>query len=115
MTKLFNSLEEATSKIPLQKSILVVATNEKGNNIKICISHTKEGFFAIQNACSHSGADLYKGFINEQNEIVCPLHSYCFDLKTGSSTRGNAAPLKIYKLEWKLDSKTNQKALFIDF
>ena len=49
-----------------------------------------------------------------KNEVVCPLHSYCFNLKTGHTTRGNAVSLKTYKLEWKNDEATNQKALFID-
>ena len=114
MVKLFNSLEEATSKVALGKSTLLRAADAKGEEEQICLSHTKDGFFAVQNKCSHAGADLYKGFINEQNEVVCPLHSYCFNLKTGHTTRGNAASLKTYKLEWKNDEATNQKALFID-
>lgn len=114
MTKLFNSLEEATNKIALGTSTLLTVSDDNGEDEKICLSHTKTGFFAVQNQCSHAGADLYKGFINEQNEIVCPLHSYCFDLKTGHATRGNAASLKVYNLEWKLDKTTNQNALFID-
>lgn len=115
MTKLFNSLEEASKTLPLGTSTLLTASDANGKDERICLSHTKNGFFAVQNQCSHAGADLHKGFINEQNEIVCPLHSYCFDLKTGHATRGNAASLKVYKLEWKVDKATNQNALFIDF
>lgn len=115
MTKLFNSLEEATKKVPLGTSTLLTASDENGKDEKICLSHTKDGFFAVQNRCSHAGADLHKGFINEQNEVVCPLHSYCFNLKTGHATRGNAVSLKTYKLEWKLNEITKQKSLFIEF
>ncbi len=114
MTKLFNSLEEATKKVALGKSILLTASDENGKEERICISHTKDGFFAIQNECSHAGADLHKGFINEQNEIVCPLHSYCFELKTGKNTRGGAISLRIYKLEWRSNGNTKQDSLYID-
>jgi len=109
LTKLFDSEEEAKKAVLLGKSALLIAPNED----RICLSHTKEGFFAIQNKCSHAGADLYKGFINEQNEIVCPLHHYCFNLKTGSVARGNASSLKTYKLEWRKDERTQQNCLFI--
>lgn len=114
MTKLFNSEEEAKKKVALGTSILLTASDEDGKDEKICLSHTKDGFFAVQNKCSHAGADLYKGFINEQNEIVCPLHHYCFSLKTGNNTRGNAVSLKTYRLEWKNDEATQQNSLFID-
>ena len=110
MTKLFSSEEEAATAVSLGKSTLLIAPNGE----KICLSHTKNGFFAVQNTCSHAGADLYKGFINEQNEIVCPLHSYCFNLKTGYVTRGTAIPLKVYKLEWRNNETTQQNSLFID-
>ncbi|PIY08427.1 MAG: Rieske (2Fe-2S) protein [Flexibacter sp. CG_4_10_14_3_um_filter_32_15] len=114
MIKLFSSEEEATQQVPLGKSVLLRAADANGEEEKICLSHTKDGFFAVQNTCTHAGEDLHKGFINEQNEIVCPLHSYCFNLKTGHATRGNATSLKTYRLEWKNDEATNQKALFID-
>ncbi len=115
MTKLFNSLQEATQNVALGKSVLLRASDENGKEEQICLSHTKDGFFAVQNKCSHSGADLHKGFINEKNEVVCPLHNYCFDLKTGKITRGNAPSLKTYKLEWKVDKSTNENALYIIF
>lgn len=110
MEKLFDSEQEAATTIALGKSTLLIAPNGE----RICVSHTKEGFFALQNTCSHAGADLHKGFINEQNEIVCPLHHYCFNLKTGNATRGNAISLKTYRLEWKFDETTQQNSLFID-
>ena len=114
MVKLFDSLEEATNKIAMGESILLRAADEKGEEENICLSHTKDGFFAVQNKCSHSGADLYKGFINEKVEVVCPLHGYCFDLKTGHATRGNTSALKTYRLEWKEQGAKNPSALFID-
>ncbi|WP_041263715.1 hypothetical protein [Bernardetia litoralis] len=58
-------------------------------------------------------ADLYKGFINEQNEVVYPLHNYYFNPKTGQTTYENATSLKTYRLEWKTDETTKQKFLFI--
>jgi ferredoxin-nitrite reductase len=39
--------------------------------------------FGIQNICPHEGGQLCKGWI-EGGEVVCPLHGYKFDLKTGA-------------------------------
>ncbi|WP_291727932.1 Rieske (2Fe-2S) protein [Bernardetia sp.] len=114
MIKIFNSLEEATRVIPLATSELLRVASTDGKEEHICLSHTKDGFFAVQNNCSHAGAALHKGFINEQNEIVCPLHNYCFDLKTGRATLGNAKELKIYRLMWKNNNITQKNELFID-
>ena len=39
--------------------------------------------FALENYCTHEGAMLSYGYI-EQGEVVCPLHAAVFDLKTGA-------------------------------
>ena len=114
MVKIFNSLEEATISIPLGKSELIRIMSTDETEEHICLSHTKDGFFAVQNRCSHAGAALHKGFINEDNEVVCPLHHYCFDLKTGRATRGNVKGLKTYRLEWKNNDITQQNELYLD-
>jgi nitrite reductase/ring-hydroxylating ferredoxin subunit len=38
---------------------------------------------AIQNLCPHEGGQLSQGWIENQC-VVCPLHGYQFDLKTGA-------------------------------
>jgi nitrite reductase/ring-hydroxylating ferredoxin subunit len=41
---------------------------------------------AIENACNHSGASLAAGARStiRPNCVVCPLHGYVFDLRTGA-------------------------------
>ena len=68
---------------------------------KICITRTAKGFFAVQDKCPHNGASLSKGFCSKQNEIVCPLHRYSFDLETGKATSGGGYALKTYPIEIK--------------
>jgi nitrite reductase/ring-hydroxylating ferredoxin subunit len=46
---------------------------------------------AMQNACPHEGGQLSRGWIENQ-AVVCPLHGYRFDLKTGDCL--NAPDLK---------------------
>jgi len=51
---------------------------------------------AIQNTCPHEGGQLCKGWI-EEGEVVCPLHGYKFDLKTGACSTDAKLKAKIFK------------------
>jgi len=42
---------------------------------------------ALQNVCPHLGGSLGRGTL-KANCIVCPLHHWSFDLKTGKSVEG---------------------------
>ena len=72
-------------------------------NEKICVTRNDFGYFAVQEKCPHNGASLSRGYCNLKNEIVCPLHRYSFDLKTGKSTSGSAFALKTYPVEIRKD------------
>ncbi|MCU0394164.1 MAG: Rieske 2Fe-2S domain-containing protein [Thermoflexibacter sp.] len=82
--KIFDSLAEAEKKLPLNQSVRVVI-----KNISICLSHSHQGFFAVQDECSHLKESLSRGRINNWNEVICPWHAYRFDLATGEETSGN--------------------------
>lgn len=52
-----------------------------GKNILIC--NTKEGFFAVENQCTHQLQELEGGKIRGCF-IFCPLHGQRFSLKDGT-------------------------------
>ena len=49
---------------------------------KLALLCTAEGICVMDNACPHSGGDLGEGLV-EANRIICPLHSWEFDCKSG--------------------------------
>lgn len=49
--------------------------------------------------CPHRGADLGQANINGVGEIICPLHQYRFDLKTGDVRSGYCSALPVYRNE----------------
>ena len=57
-----------------------VSVEVDGTNILIC--NTEEGFFAVQDLCTHSFTPLCGGHI-QGTLISCPLHGAVFNLKTG--------------------------------
>ncbi len=81
--KLYDSLQAAETQVKLQGVRSVTVANKK-----ICLAHTSEGFFAVADKCPHNGAPLSNGYCTEQNSIVCPVHRYHFDLKTGRAKSG---------------------------
>jgi ferredoxin-nitrite reductase len=53
--------------------------------------------YGIQNICPHEGGQLFNGRI-EDNEVVCPVHGYRFDLKTGACSTDPKLKVKVFKL-----------------
>jgi 3-phenylpropionate/trans-cinnamate dioxygenase ferredoxin subunit len=72
-------------------------------NERILVTRTSQGLFAVQEKCPHNGASLLKGFCTKNNEVVCPLHRYSFDLASGKATSGGSYTLKTYPISEKED------------
>jgi nitrite reductase (NADH) small subunit len=62
---------------------------------KIAVFHTRQGgVFACRAECPHKGGPLADGLIGG-SMLVCPLHSWKFDLTTGKAETGESC-LKTY-------------------
>lgn len=72
-----------------------LAVEVNGKNILIC--HTKkDGFFAVENMCSHARAALEGGRLRACR-LICPLHGGSFDVRDGSATGKPATvPIKTF-------------------
>jgi apoptosis-inducing factor 3 len=65
----------------------------------ILLSRIDGEWFAVGGTCTHYGAGLGDGLVGRQ-EVRCPLHHACFDLKTGAVLRAPALdPLSRWKVE----------------
>ena len=53
--------------------------------------------YGIQNICPHEGGQLCDGWI-DGGEVVCPLHGYKFNLKTGACSTDPKLKIKVFKL-----------------
>ncbi|HEY1889548.1 MAG TPA: non-heme iron oxygenase ferredoxin subunit [Steroidobacteraceae bacterium] len=64
----------------------------------IVLCHTRDGWFAVDNLCSHAYAKLSEGRLRK-TRIICPLHGGSFDCRTGAATGAPAvAPLATYPI-----------------
>jgi len=65
----------------------------------IAIFRLSDGFFALNNICSHEEAHLSEGEI-EDDTIECPLHGAIFDIRTGKNLSLPAVlPVKSYPVK----------------
>ena len=51
-------------------------------NILLC--RTREGWFAVDNVCTHAYAKLSEGRLRK-TRLICPLHGGSFDCRTGAA------------------------------
>ncbi|KEO73538.1 Rieske (2Fe-2S) protein [Anditalea andensis] len=63
---------------------------------KVCLVRMAEAVYAFQHLCPHQAASLYEGKVNGMGQVICPLHHYRFDMKTGDVMSGTCPDLKTF-------------------
>jgi 3-phenylpropionate/trans-cinnamate dioxygenase ferredoxin subunit len=92
--KIFESEDEMKNNVAPRKSISMQVDGKK-----ICLVHGTDGFYAVRDKCPHNGFPLSAGHCTESNSIVCPIHRYHFDLKTGKALSGMAIRVETFPLK----------------
>lgn len=66
----------------------------------ILVAWADDEVFAIEDACNHAGASLAEGWL-EGDCVVCPMHAYVFELRTGrlARPRGLCGDQRTYEAE----------------
>lgn len=91
--KLFPSLQAGLELVEENKARRLVIRDKK-----YCLARYRNQLYVIQDNCPHSAASLSTGSVNNNGEIVCPLHSYCYDLKTGREYQEKTEDASVYPL-----------------
>lgn len=72
----------------------MLEVNVGARNIVLC--HTRDGWFAVDNICTHAYAKLIEGRLHKA-KLICPLHGGSFDCRTGAALGAPAVlPLGAY-------------------
>jgi 3-phenylpropionate/trans-cinnamate dioxygenase ferredoxin subunit len=71
--------------------------------LKVCLISIDDQIHAFNDQCPHMRASLASGRINGFGEIICPLHFYRFDLKTGRESQNRCDDLDIYAIDYRDD------------
>jgi nitrite reductase (NADH) small subunit len=67
--------------------------------VAICLANVNGELSALDNVCPHRQGPLGEGWL-EGNAVVCPWHSWAFDVKTGlgefpTNARVDVIPLRV--------------------
>jgi nitrite reductase/ring-hydroxylating ferredoxin subunit len=92
--KLFESRTAAEQMLAKGK-VCTLEVNRK----RICFVHAEDGFYAMNDRCPHNGASLGNGYCTAEGSVVCPVHRYHFDLKTGRAKSGLGDAVRTFPVE----------------
>lgn len=72
---------------------------------EIVVTKLDGNYYAMDNVCTHAGADLHEGELNN-NELTCPWHGAKWDIKTGNliSFPQKLKPLQNHKISIEKDT-----------
>lgn len=91
--------------IRISDSVSEIPFNEKGmttvnaGGTTICLIRNGDHILACTDRCPHAGASLSDGFIDQHNNIVCPVHHYKFNLRTGRDAFNEGYFLKLFPVQ----------------
>ena len=91
--KLFGAIQDS-EKLELNKPYLV-----RIGEREICLIRRADQMVAFKNQCPHLRHPLHLGHTNPFGEIVCPLHTYKFNLTTGEEADQKCSSLEFYEIE----------------
>lgn len=69
----------------------------KAGDTMVCIANVGGEFHALNNMCAHRGGPLGNGPILD-GKIVCPLHGWMYDPKTGVPDMDPHRTVAVYRL-----------------
>lgn len=80
------------------------AKSFKINELEIAIVNLGSKFFALSNICPHQHTRIvnHTGAIIEGENIVCPMHGWTFEIRTGKPVYGSGR-LKKFEVEIRND------------
>lgn len=73
------------------------AIEAEAAGVAVCLARLNGDLAALDNICPHRGGPLGQGWI-EGSAVVCPWHSWAFDLKTGVAEPPDRARVDVFPL-----------------
>jgi len=74
----------------------------KAGGKTMCLVGYEGEIFALSSKCPHAGGDLTSGWCKNE-KLICPVHRYSYDLKTGKGSEGQNDYINTYPVEVKAD------------
>ncbi len=85
--------------IPIKEAFI---QKVKAGNRDICLVGFEGGTYAVSAKCPHAGGELAGGWC-EKGQIICPIHRYQYNLKTGRGAAGQGDYIDTFPVEVRED------------
>lgn len=73
------------------------------NNKYICLGRLDDGYYAVDDKCPHAAGRLGQGKCDAEDHVICPIHRYKYNLKTGKGAPGQGDYVNTYPIEKRND------------
>ena len=83
----------AVEEVPLDEGRTVTVAGRP-----LAVFRTSDGFFALDNTCTHMGGPLADGIVADET-VACPLHDRRFELATGRAVGHDCGGVAPYLVE----------------
>lgn len=70
----------------------------KVNGKSLCLVGYEDEVYAVSSTCPHAGGELSGGWC-KNGKLICPLHRYAYDIKTGKGDPGQNDYIDTYAVE----------------
>jgi len=65
-------------------------------DLRLCVGRSGDTFFAVDDLCPHADGSLAEGIVMK-DQIICPLHGYAFDVRTGTCPDDPRCDIQAYE------------------
>lgn len=71
--------------------------------VTLCLVRKGDQLFALRDRCPHAGGPLHKGWLDEEGNVVCPLHRFKFCPEDGKSPEGQGSSVETFPVQIEKD------------
>ncbi len=69
----------------------------------ICLIRLSDGYFALDDKCPHAAGRLGMGQCDEEDFVICPIHRYKYNARTGKGHPRQGDYVNNYPVETRTD------------
>lgn len=95
----WHRLGDAEDPVVGEREVRLLELNHK----KLCFTRLEGKLYAFFHKCPHAGGQFVEGYLDVQGNIVCPVHRYKYDVRTGRNSSGEGYYLSTYPVEVRED------------
>jgi nitrite reductase/ring-hydroxylating ferredoxin subunit len=70
---------------------------------RLCLARLEDSYYALDDKCPHAGGRLGLGKCDENGYVICPIHRYRYNAKTGRGLPVQGDYVESYPVEVRKD------------